>query len=133
MNVSKNKARQSVLKAYEAKEGANKLLIVLIVLFVMVVFVAIKTVVHRHESRTLFMQLQTLEKQRDKLAAQWSRLKLEQGTMLNQVRVERQARRDLGMQMPKTSEIKMVRETRKKMKEELMVGNRVASGVILSD
>lgn len=133
MNVSKNKARQSVLKAYEAKEGANRLLIVLIVLFVMVVFVAIKTVVHRHESRTLFMQLQILEKQRDKLAAQWSRLKLEQGTMLNQVRVERQARRDLGMQMPKTSEIKMVRETRKKMKEELMVGNRVASGVILSD
>jgi len=133
MNVSKNKARQSVLKAYEAKEGANRLLIILIMLFVMVIFVAIKTVVHRHESRTLFMQLQTLEKQRDKLAAQWSRLKLEQGTMLNQVRVERQARRDLGMQMPKTSEIKIVRETRKKMKKELMVGNRVASGVILSD
>lgn len=133
MNVSKNKARQSVLKAYEAKEGANRSLIILIMLFVMVIFVAIKTVVHRHESRTLFMQLQTLEKQRDKLAAQWSRLKLEQGTMLNQVRVERQARRDLGMQMPKTSEIKIVRETRKKMKKELMVGNRVASGVILSD
>ncbi len=133
MNVSKNKARQSVLKAYEAKEGANRPLIILIMLFVMVIFVAIKTVVHRHESRTLFMQLHTLEKQRDKLAAQWSRLKLEQGTMLNQVRVERQARRDLGMQMPKTSEIKIVRETRKKMKKELMVGNRVASGVILSD
>jgi len=133
MNASKNKARLSVLKAYEAKKGANRSLIILIMLFVMVVFVAIKTVVYRHESRTLFMELQALEKQRDKLAARWSRLKLEQGTMLNQVRVERQARRDLGMQMPKTSEIKMVRETRDKMKEDLKAGNRVASGVILSD
>jgi len=86
----------------------------LVVLFVSVIFVAIKTVVHRHESRTLFMQLQVLEKERDKLSAQWSRLKLEQGTMLNQVRVEQNARWELGMQMPKTSEIKMIREPAKK-------------------
>jgi len=85
----------------------------LAILFVTVIFVAIKTVVHRHESRTLFMQLQVLEKDRDKLAAQWSRLKLEQGTMLNQVRVERNARLDLGMKMPKTSEIKTIRESAK--------------------
>ncbi|MEE9310442.1 MAG: cell division protein FtsL [Cocleimonas sp.] len=86
----------------------------LAVLFVSVIFVAIKTVVHRHESRTQFMQLQVLEKERDKLAAQWSRLKLEQGTMLNQVRVEQNARWELGMQMPKTSEIRMIREPAKK-------------------
>ena len=86
----------------------------LVVLFVAVIFVAIKTVVHRHESRTLFMQLQVLEKERDKLSAQWSRLKLEQGTMLNQVRVEQNARWELGMLMPKTSEIKMIREPVKK-------------------
>ena len=86
----------------------------LVVLFVAVIFVAIKTVVHRHESRTLFMKLQVLEKERDKLSAHWSRLKLEQGTMLNQVRVERNARWELGMQMPKTSEIRMIREPAKK-------------------
>ncbi len=82
----------------------------LAVLFVLVVFVAIKTVVHRHEARTAFMELQKLEKERDMLAAQWSRLKLEQGVALNQVRVEQYARWDLGMKMPKASEIKMVRE-----------------------
>ncbi|MCF6191225.1 MAG: cell division protein FtsL [Cocleimonas sp.] len=87
----------------------------LAILFVAVIFVAIKTVVHRHESRTLFMQLQVLEKDRDKLAARWSRLKLEQGTMLNQVRVERNARLDLGMKMPKASEIKTIRESEKEM------------------
>ena len=86
----------------------------LVVLFVAVIFVAIKTVVHRHESRNLFMQLQVLEKERDKLSAQWSRLKLEQGTMLNQVRVEQNARWELGMRMPKISEIKMIREPAKK-------------------
>ncbi len=85
----------------------------LVVLFVAVIFVAIKTVVHRHESRNMFMQLQVLEKERDKLAAQWSRLKLEQGTMLNQVRVEQNARWDLDMRMPKTSEIKVIREVKK--------------------
>ncbi|GAA0426199.1 hypothetical protein GCM10009133_38450 [Cocleimonas flava] len=82
----------------------------LAILFVSIVFVAIKTVVQRHESRTAYMKLQTLEKERDKLAAQWSRLKLEQGTALNQVRVEQYARWDLKMKIPKASEIRIVRE-----------------------
>jgi cell division protein FtsL len=89
---------------------ANWQLPLLVVLFVAVVFVSIKTVAYRHESRAQFMQLQKLEKERDVLAAQWSRLKLEQSTMLNQVRVERLARWDLKMQIPKVSEMKMIRE-----------------------
>ena len=85
----------------------------LLILFVSCVFVAVQTVVHRHESRTAYMKLQKLEKERDKLAAQWSRLKLEQATALNQVKVERYARGDLRMQMPKASEVKIIQETRK--------------------
>ncbi len=87
---------------------------VLAILFVSVVFVAIKTVVNRHESRTAFVKLQKLEKERDKLAAQWSRLKLEQAVTLNQVRVEQYARWDLNMKMPKTSEIKIIQESENK-------------------
>ena len=79
-------------------------------LFVSIVFVAIKTVVHRHESRTAYMKLQKLEKERDKLAAQWSRLKLEQATTLNQVRVEQYARWELNMKMPKASEVRIIQE-----------------------
>lgn len=106
----------------------------LAVLFVSVIFVAIKTVVHRHESRTLFMQLQKLEKERDTLSAQWSRLKLEQGTTMNQVRVEQQARWDLGMRMPKASEIKVVREPARIKKLEAVVQNsRPSNTVALSD
>ncbi len=89
----------------------NWKLILLPVLFVAVVFVAIKTVVHRHEARSLFIEAQRLGKERDVLAAQWSRLKLEQATALNQVSVERQARWDLGMQIPKTSDRQMIRES----------------------
>ena len=85
----------------------------LAILFVSIVFVAIKTVVQRHETRTAFMKLQTLEKERDKLAAQWSRLKLEQATTLNQVRVEQYARWDLNMKMPKASEVKIIQEPKK--------------------
>ena len=86
---------------------------VLAILFVSVVFISIKTVVNRHESRTAYMKLQKLEKERDKLAAHWSRLKLEQAVTLNQVRVEQYARWDLNMKMPKTSEIKIIQESEK--------------------
>lgn len=82
----------------------------LVILFVSIVFVSIKTVVHRHESRTTYMKLQKLEKERDKLAAQWSRLKLEQATTLNQVKVEQYARWDLNMKMPKASEVRVIQE-----------------------
>lgn len=107
-------SRGSVNNKLTVDSVVNWQLPLLVVLFVSIIFVAIKTVVHRHESRTLFMKLQVLEKERDKLAAQWSRLKLEQGTMLNQVRVERNARLELGMKMPKTSEVKTIRELKKK-------------------
>ncbi len=85
-------------------------LIVLAISFIAIIFIAIKTVVQRHESRSLFIEMQKLEKERDVLAAQWSRLKLEQGTVLNQVSVERQARWDLGMKIPKAAEVKMIIE-----------------------
>lgn len=88
----------------------NWRLILLCILFLAALLLSIKTVVYRHEARNLFMVLQKLEKERDVLIAQWSRLKLEQGAMLNQVSVERKARWDLGMTIPKTSEIYMVRE-----------------------
>jgi len=109
----------------------------LAILFVSIVFVAIKTVVQRHESRTAYMKLQTLEKERDKLAAQWSRLKLEQGTALNQVRVEQYARWDLKMKIPKASEIRIVREPQAIIEEvassQTMIEHEKLSKVSLSD
>ncbi len=112
--MSKTNPKLSLPVTARPKSGMDSMinwkLILLPVLFVTVVFVAIKTVVHRHEARSLFVEAQKLEKERDVLAARWSRLKLEQGTALNQVSVERKARWDLGMHIPKTSDIQIIRE-----------------------
>lgn len=110
MSVEKIPVVKSRIKRLTVDSVTNWQLPVLVIIFVSVIFVSVKTVVHRHQARVSYMELQKLEKERDKFAAQWSRLKLEQGTALNQVRVEQYARWDLDMKIPKTSEIKMLRE-----------------------
>ncbi len=85
-------------------------LALLLVLFISVIVVAIMTVMLRHQSRGLFVQSQKLTKDYNILIAQWSRLKLEQGVVLNEIYVERKARENLGMRIPKTKNIKVVEE-----------------------
>ncbi|MEE9303965.1 MAG: cell division protein FtsL [Thiotrichaceae bacterium] len=80
------------------------------VLYVGVIVTAIKVVMNRHEARNLFSELQQLEKERDSLTAQWSRLKLEEGTRLNQVVVEKRARQEMNMRVPRQSDIKIINE-----------------------
>ena len=90
--------------------GSKWPLVVLLVLYVAVIVLATMVIMHRHQSRGLFVQSQKLEKQHDILIAQWSRLKLEQGVVLNEIYVERKAREDLGMRMPVAKDIRMVKE-----------------------
>lgn len=82
----------------------------LLVLYIMVITAALWLVQNRHTSRQLFMELQTLEKERDRLSAEWSRLKLEQSTILNQIRVDNRAKSELGMQKPTAAQIKVINE-----------------------
>ena len=82
----------------------------LAVLYVLVITLAITVVVNRHHSRQLFVGFQQLEKKRDVLNASWSRLTLEHSTRLNQVHVERSAKRKLGMEKPSANKIRIVRE-----------------------
>ena len=82
----------------------------LLVLYIMVITAALWLVQNRHTSRQLFMELQTLEKERDRLSAEWSRLKLEQSTLLNQIRVDNRAKSELGMQKPTAAQIKVINE-----------------------
>lgn len=96
--------------AIQSKDAPKWQLGLLFLLFVAVIVVAIMVVMHRHQSRGLFVQSQKLTKQHNILIAQWSRLKLEQGVVLNEIYVERRARRDLGMSIPKAKNIKMVKE-----------------------
>ena len=82
----------------------------LVCLFVSVIVVSIMVVMHRHQSRGLFVQSQKLAKQHNILIAQWSRVKLEQGVVIKYFYIERKAREDLSMRIPKAKNIKMVKE-----------------------
>jgi cell division protein FtsL len=77
---------------------------------VLAVMVSAEAVVSsKHESRKLFVQLQGLEKARDRMNVEWGRLQLEQGTWATHGRVERIARKRLGMVIPKNEQVVIVK------------------------
>ena len=82
----------------------------LLVLYFAVIVLAIMVVGNRHQARQLFVEFQQLEKTRDQLNADWSRLILEQSTQLNQVHVESHAGKVLGMQKPTAESIRVIHE-----------------------
>ncbi|MCK5896748.1 MAG: cell division protein FtsL [Cocleimonas sp.] len=94
----------------EDKDASKWQVALLALLYVSVIAIAILIVMKRHQSRALFVQSEKLATQHNILIAHWSRLKLEQGVVLNDIYVERKAREDLGMRMPKAKDIHMVKE-----------------------
>lgn len=74
--------------------------------FFMAIFLsALQVVIARHETRRLFVELQTLERTRDGLNEEWGRLQLEQSTWAINDRVEMFARTNLGMKMPERNSV----------------------------
>jgi cell division protein FtsL len=72
-------------------------------LFIAMFFSAFQVVMSRHEARKLFVEIQALEKTRDDLNEEWTRLLLEQSTWATDVRIETIARNELGMRPPVNS------------------------------
>jgi cell division protein FtsL len=70
---------------------------------------AIAVVFARHEHRQLFIQLTTLEKDRDELNIEFGRLQLEQATWAESNRIDQVAREKLGMKFPESNEIVVVK------------------------
>jgi cell division protein FtsL len=60
----------------------------------------IAVVVTRHQSRTLFVELQALERERDRMNEEWGQLQLEQATLGEHSRVEGIAHSKLQMVQP---------------------------------
>ena len=77
-----------------------------IILFIYITAVALVYIKHR--SRVLFVQSQVLEKEQNRLAAEWSMLLLEQGALLEHGKVEREARETLKMHEPKDKRVVVV-------------------------
>jgi cell division protein FtsL len=69
---------------------------------------AIGVVWSRHETRSLFIELQGLHGQRDGLDIEWGQLKIEQSAWSTHGRVEQTARSNLKMVIPKPDEVRLV-------------------------
>lgn len=81
----------------------------LLLLAVSVFVSAIGVVYSIHQSRKQFVQLQSLQAQRDEMDVEWGRLQLEQSTWATDARIEELASRKLDMIIPSPNAIVMVR------------------------
>ena len=61
-----------------------------------------------HETRALFIELQGLHAERDRLDIEWSQLKIEQSAWATHGRVEQTARDGLNMVIPPAQEVQLV-------------------------
>lgn len=78
----------------------------LLVTLVFAVVASGVAVVHaKYQSRQLFVALQELRRERDSIDMEWGRLQLELGTVGNPALVERLARDQLGMHMPRPADV----------------------------
>ncbi len=77
-------------------------------LVVAVMASAVGAVYAKHQNRKLFMELQALTEERDRLDVDWSRLQIEQSTWSTHARVEQLARDEMHMRSPSSDELRLV-------------------------
>jgi cell division protein FtsL len=69
------------------------------------VMTAIAMVYTKHESRKLFVELETLTQERDDLNIEWGQLQIEQSTWATHARIEQVALDRLSLVRPQSTEI----------------------------
>ena len=84
------------------------MLVALPMVWLAVLASAIAVVRARHQARTLFVQLEQLSAERDRLNIEWSQLQLEQSAWSNHGFVERVASEKLRMTLPTPDEVRIV-------------------------
>ena len=77
----------------------------LAILLIVVSVSAISVVYVKHYNRKLFVELQLLEKERDRMEVEWGQLQLEQNTWATHARIDRLAREKLKMRTPVSNDI----------------------------
>lgn len=81
----------------------------LVALLIAMLASAIGVVWTRHESRALFVNLTTLQNQRDELNIEYGKLELEQATYAEPRRINDEARQKLGMVEPRPQDTRLLR------------------------
>ena len=80
-----------------------------IALAILVLASSLGVVYAKHQSRKLFVELDTLKKERDEMNVEWGRLQLEQSTLATHSRIEQTAKKRLNMVTPEYEEVLIVR------------------------
>jgi cell division protein FtsL len=78
------------------------------VLVIATVATAMSAAYAKHQSRKLFIELQSLEAQRDAMNVEWGQLQLEQSTHTTHGKVEEAARERLGMHIPEPQQVNIL-------------------------
>ena len=81
----------------------------LVLMFLLVLASAVAVIYSKHESRKLFVQLQVLKNERDRMDTEWGRMQLEQSTWATHGRIERLARTKLDMTIPRADSVVIIR------------------------
>lgn len=79
-------------------------------LAVVCVISALALVYTKHESRKLFIELETLTDERDELNIEWGQLQIEQSTWATHARIEQVASDELQLTRPDTTEIFVIQK-----------------------
>jgi cell division protein FtsL len=74
-----------------------------------VLFSAVTAIYSKHESRKAFVELQGLLSEKDRMEIYWGKLQLEQGAFTAHGKIENDAKANLGMISPGTTEIIVVK------------------------
>lgn len=76
-----------------------------------VLLTAIAVVHTKYLTRVHFAQLQDLRAQRDAIDVEWNRLRLDEAALSTHARVERKARRELGMFAPRVGDVLLIEDS----------------------
>ncbi len=85
------------------------MLLALPLLWLAVLASAVGVIYARHQARELFVRLEKLNAERDRLDMEWGRLQLEQSAWSSDAFVERVANAKLQMNIPQTRDVRIVR------------------------
>ncbi len=82
---------------------------VMVVAFAVVcVLSGIALVYTKHESRKLFVELESLTRERDQLNIEWGQLQIEQSTWATHARIEKVAKDELALMRPESSDVYVI-------------------------
>ncbi|MEM7405977.1 MAG: cell division protein FtsL [Pseudomonadota bacterium] len=87
----------------------NSRFVIAAVVFVSVIVTSISVVYVKHRNRALFVELQLLERERDRLNTEWTKLRLESSAWATHDRLEQVASKRLSLRVPRAEDMEVVR------------------------